>query len=98
MRNIITSYLEKLGFVTKEKGFKELKRDFHVDTCGYTKSILELKVLVNEYDLAFKDCIQVVHKIKKLEEYLNVMYVSEQTDKEKAFIGYVKKYENNNSK
>jgi hypothetical protein len=88
MRKIISGYLFKLGFVHKDL-VEEVENELRKDVGELEGKLQELENTVSDYELVFKDCFESNHRLKKLEEYLGIKYVSEIPEM-KTFIGYKK--------
>lgn len=86
MKKLIKRFIENLGFASKEElenlqdEHKTLTRHY----ADYIKRVEDLEIA----DEVFQDCVELNHKVKKLEEYLKIKYVVEPSSK--LFVGYKK--------
>ncbi len=87
MKNFLERFIRRLGFAYKKEIF-DLQYQIR-DNKEYTYGLLmDLQNKIEELEEVYANAAANNHKLKKLEEYLKVEYVSESP---KPFIGYKKK-------
>ncbi len=88
MKKLIKRFLKSLWFIDRDdldKAYKDLEKDHK----NIYQRHQELEHMISDYTAVFNDCVQLNHKIKKMEEFLKINYVIEPNAN--LFIGYRKK-------
>ncbi len=90
MKRILYKFIHSLGFLTEDdvaELMKQTREEVRNDLSHWNGEAWDLSNTVEQYAAVFKDVFEANHRLKKLEEYIGVHYVAENT---KLFIGYKK--------